>query len=60
MRTRIGSRLIIEQRLDEEVQSYIQELLKGQSCFRPQTSEDNNSIGAIDELNNEPGSLLFY
>ena len=60
MRTRLGSRLIIEQRLDEEVQSYIQELLKAQSCFRLQTSEDNNSIGTIDELNNEPGSLLFY
>ena len=60
MQTRLGRRLIIEQRLDEEVQSYIQELLKAQSCFQPQTSEDNNSIGAIDELNNEPGSLLFY
>ena len=60
MQTRLGRRLIIEQRLDEEVQSYIQELLKAQSCFQPQTFEDGNSTDIVDELNNEPGSILFY
>ncbi|KAG5571143.1 hypothetical protein H5410_060909 [Solanum commersonii] len=42
MRPRMGSRLITERRHDDE------------SCFQPQTSEDNNSIGTVDELNHEP------
>ncbi|KAG5629739.1 hypothetical protein H5410_001456, partial [Solanum commersonii] len=43
-----------EQHHDEEVRPYIQQLMKTQSCYPVQTSEDNNSIDTVVELNNEP------
>ncbi|KAK6773842.1 hypothetical protein RDI58_029081 [Solanum bulbocastanum] len=52
MQPRAGSRLITERRH--------QVLLKAQSCFQPQTSEDNNSIGTVDELNNEPVLKIVF
>ncbi|KAH0708789.1 hypothetical protein KY284_010216 [Solanum tuberosum] len=55
MRNRVGSRLVAEQHHDEEVRPYIQQLMKTQSCYPVQTSEDNNSIDTVVELNNEPG-----
>jgi len=58
MRNRVGSRLVAEQHHDEEVRPYIQQLMKTQSCYPVQTSEDNNSIDTVVELNNEPGYFL--
>lgn len=58
MQNRVGIRLLTEQRYDEEVRPYIQQLMKAQSFSQAQTSEDNNSIYIDVELNYEPGSFL--
>ncbi|KAH0764325.1 hypothetical protein KY285_000196 [Solanum tuberosum] len=58
MRNRVGSRLVAEQHHDEEVRPYIQQLMKTQSCYPVQTSEDNNSIDTVLSSSSQFGLLV--
>ncbi|MCD7458043.1 hypothetical protein HAX54_037017 [Datura stramonium] len=57
MRIRVDSRLVTEQRHDEEVRPYIQQLMKAHNCSQGQTYYDNNSVGIVG-LNNEPDQIF--